>query len=337
VSPGQANAWVEVDLGAIQHNLRELSSQLPQRRLLLDVSCDAHEHGLAQVVGKIERSSWDVMYRALDQGEAADMRSVSDAPILFPYLPGRRSPMRSHAAFVYVPRGASVEDIELESTIIVRLDIDIDLVQTHRAAEQIAEYVKAGVGIRGVHFGYSPMYSGIHSPMAVELCADFVDALRAVAPVSDVIASMHLAKLDERADWFSVAEIRNEIYSLASDDGPEPEGLRLAKAVKTLVNNRRGSLAIIPLGYASGLSPVLKGQPVLIGGEHVPLADIWMHESACDVAALGDSVHQGDEVVIVGRQGLASISYVDATRGTDLTPHELLLKLGGGLTRVFVD
>lgn len=83
-------------------------------------------------------------------------------------------------------------------------------------------------------------------------------------------------------------------------------GLSYGHAYRT---EREALIATIPVGYGDGLHRNLSGAfEVLVGGRRCPqVGRITMDQSLVDVTALGDAVGLGDEVVLIGTQGGASV------------------------------
>ena len=97
------------------------------------------------------------------------------------------------------------------------------------------------------------------------------------------------------------------------------------------------SIAVVPAGYADGLDVRLEGRGhVLIRGRRVPIVGaVSMDMMTVDVTGLED-VQPGDEVVIIGRQGLESWQEIDvremaAAIGT--IPYEIVCRIGARIER----
>ena len=97
------------------------------------------------------------------------------------------------------------------------------------------------------------------------------------------------------------------------------------------------SIAVVPAGYADGLDVRLEGRGhVLIRGRRVPIVGaVSMDMMTVDVTGL-EEVQPGDEVVIIGRQGLESWQEIDvremaAAIGT--IPYEIVCRIGARIER----
>jgi alanine racemase len=97
-------------------------------------------------------------------------------------------------------------------------------------------------------------------------------------------------------------------------------------------------VAVVPLGYADGVPRAWFdcGGTVLVGGHHRPLAGtVTMDQIVIDCGA-GSGVDVGDEVVLIGRQGEASLGASDWAAALGTISYEVLCGIGPRVTRVFV-
>jgi alanine racemase len=93
------------------------------------------------------------------------------------------------------------------------------------------------------------------------------------------------------------------------------------------------SLAVVPAGYADGLDLRLAGHGhMLVRGRRVPVVgSVCMDMTMIDVT--GMEVAPGDEVVIIGEQGGASIGVREIAAAIGTIPYELLCRLGARIER----
>jgi alanine racemase len=97
-------------------------------------------------------------------------------------------------------------------------------------------------------------------------------------------------------------------------------------------------IALLPAGYADGLNRLLsnRGQ-VLIRGQEAPIAGrVSMDQTMVDVTGI-PGVAIGDEVVLLGRQGVHAIDAWDLADLTDTIPWEVLCAISARVPRVVVD
>jgi len=99
------------------------------------------------------------------------------------------------------------------------------------------------------------------------------------------------------------------------------------------------TVVVAPIGYADGFPRALfdRQGTVLVGGRRRPLAGtVTMDQIIIDCGAEGD-VAVGDEVVLIGRQGEASLSASDWAETLGTISYEVLCGIGPRVHRVVVD
>jgi alanine racemase len=96
-------------------------------------------------------------------------------------------------------------------------------------------------------------------------------------------------------------------------------------------------LALIAAGYADGLDRKLGNRfSVLVRGQRAPLVGrISMDQAVIDVTEI-DNVSEGDEVVLLGRQGEETISAFDHSEATETIAWEVFTRIGPRVRRVEV-
>ncbi len=103
---------------------------------------------------------------------------------------------------------------------------------------------------------------------------------------------------------------------------------------KTIVE-RPSRIAVVPAGYADGLDRRLAGRGyMLVRGERAPIVgSVCMDMTTIDVT--GMDVSTGDEVVILGTQGGASIDVREMASSIGTIPYELLCRVGTRIQRIY--
>jgi alanine racemase len=97
-------------------------------------------------------------------------------------------------------------------------------------------------------------------------------------------------------------------------------------------------IATIPLGYGDGLSRQLSNKlELLVGGVRCPqVGQICMDQSLVDVTRLRGWVNVGDEVVIVGSQGQATVTVDELAAKLDTINYEVVAMLAKRVPRIAV-
>jgi alanine racemase len=104
---------------------------------------------------------------------------------------------------------------------------------------------------------------------------------------------------------------------------------------RSFVTRRESLIAILPLGYADGYHRLLSNRgAVLVRGKRAPVAGrICMDLTMVDVTDIG-GVEQGDEVVLLGRQGAETISADEMARWAETISYEIFTSISSRVPRI---
>ncbi|HEY0071884.1 MAG TPA: alanine racemase [Chloroflexia bacterium] len=96
-------------------------------------------------------------------------------------------------------------------------------------------------------------------------------------------------------------------------------------------------IGLVPLGYADGYRRVLSNRAeVLVRGKRVPVVGrVSMDQIGLDLTGVPDA-REGDEVVLVGTQGQASVTVDDLARWADTISYEILCGLSERVPRCYM-
>ena len=104
----------------------------------------------------------------------------------------------------------------------------------------------------------------------------------------------------------------------------------------TFIARRCTRIAVLPIGYADGLSRRLSNRGVvLIRGQRIPIVGlVCMDMVMVDVTTVPD-VMVGDEVVVIGQQGGEKITAKDIAEWTGTIPYEVLCAISPRVPRCY--
>jgi alanine racemase len=340
--------WIEVDLNAIGSNTRHIKALVgPRVRVLASLKADAYGHGAIRVARTVLHNGASILGVAT-VSEALPLREAGiDAPILvFGYVPPwqMREAVRldvtvtlySSEAAQALSRAAQA----LDKTVRVHVKIDSGMGRLGIRAEQsdqIVALVREVANLPGL------VLEGLYTHFAA---ADSSDQTHARLQLSRFKRILHILEEQElrppivhaanSAATFSLPEAHFDmvrpgiaIYGLhPSPDVRLPEGFRAALSFKTQVSQvkmipagecisygcayvteRPTRIAVLPVGYADGFrrAPQTWGS-VLIHGQEAPiLGRVCMDQCMIDVTHIPQA-REGDEVVLIGRQGDATLT-----------------------------
>ncbi|MBI2876912.1 MAG: alanine racemase [Candidatus Tectomicrobia bacterium] len=105
---------------------------------------------------------------------------------------------------------------------------------------------------------------------------------------------------------------------------------------QTYFTSRESRIAILPLGYADGYNRALSNQAqVLVKGKRVPVVGrISMDLCTVDVTDLPE-VREGEEVILLGRQGEEEITAWELASIQGTIPYEIFTAVGKRVPRVY--
>jgi alanine racemase len=363
-------AWAEVDLDAIEHNVRTLRTAVEPAALWAVVKADGYGHGAAPVARAALRAGAAGVCVALVQEGVALRAAGIDAPIL---VLSEQPPAELAAA------------------------VSADLVSTVYRPEQVALLAAAADAAGVVHRVHLKVDTGMHRVGCDPDTAVTMAAAVRVCPslVLDGVFT-HLALADEPGDPFTAVQLARfdavlaaladhdllppvvhaansagglahpsarhhlvragiAIYGISPGAGVDhlTGELRPALSLRARVTMVRRvaagegisyglrhrvvadtTIATVPIGYADGVPRRLSavGGQVLVGGRRRPIVGVvTMDQLMVDMG--DDPVAVGDEVVLIGRQGDESITAAEWAGQLGTIGYEIVCAISARIAR----
>jgi len=360
-------AWVEIDLGAIRHNVAAIVSAVDPSLVCAVVKADGYGHGdVPSAEAALDGgASWLAVALV---SEGAGLREAGiDAPILLlsepPPADAAEAVRWNLTSTVYHPDFLDALTAVAPDGLPVHVKFDTGM---HRvgADEETAfalarDVVGAGLRLEGVwtHLAVSEEDADFTTGQ-LDLLDGFLERL-AVAGIEP--AMVHAANtggaLGHPASRLDMVRTGIGIYGLRPGPGFAPEiDLRPAMRVVSQVSHLRrlpagsrpsygrrralaaeATVATVPIGYADGFNRRLgeTGGEVLVRGRRYPLAGtVTMDQIVLDMG--DDPVEVGDEVVLLGHQGDEEISADEWARRLETINYEITCGFGPRLPRRYV-
>jgi len=106
---------------------------------------------------------------------------------------------------------------------------------------------------------------------------------------------------------------------------------------RTFITKRRSKIAVLPVGYNDGYNRLFSNNSaVLVRGKRAPLVGrVCMDLSMVDVTEV-ENVAEGDEVVLLGRQGSGVIDAGELASRINTIPYEILTSLGSRARKEYI-
>jgi Alr-MurF fusion protein len=351
--PSERPTWVEIDLGAIRDNLRALQRAAGGAEVMAVLKADAYGHG-ARWVARTAALNGAAMLGVASLNEAVELRKdgIATPILILGYAPpwqARDLALSDIQAAIFsdsVAEQFSRAAVDLGRRIGVHVKIDTGMTRLGVTPEEALPFVERlarlpGLELRGIFTHLAT--SDTDPAYAREQGERFAIALEQLRRAGFSFRHVHVENSGAilRGLPFAHTMVRAglALYGLS----PLPPGeshapLRPALAWKTrvaqvkavpsgtgvsyghtFVTSRASRIAVLPVGYGDGFrrGPHNAGE-VLVRGRRAPIVGVVnMDMTMIDVTDVA-GVEEGDEAVLIGRQGDAAISAAEmaATLGT---------------------
>ncbi|RXK56041.1 alanine racemase [Oleiharenicola lentus] len=352
--------WVEIDLAALERNLKLIRATLPPRiKFVAVVKADAYGHGLPQVAARLMHAGAD-LFAVANIAEAMTIRELStDWPVLLlsPVLPDEDRYLADYDLAATVSSAEEIRRFDAVGRaagqpITVHLKIDTGMGRLgvwHTGARALYDAIRAAPGLRlaGVFTHFS---SADEDPaFTAEQRQIFLRALEGMDPTGLLIHADNSAGLETTPGDGVFNAVRVGLlqfgilphpHSMLARVHAEPVfsfhtrvGLVKELPAGTSVSYGRTSqlkrdsrVAVLTAGYGDGIARSSSGRAqVLINGRRCPaLGRVTMDQTIVDITDVPGEVRCGDSVVLVGRQGGVEISIQEFSNWADTIAWETL-------------
>lgn len=366
--------WAEIDLAALERNVRLIRATLPAHiRYVAVIKADAYGHGLHRTAARLMHAGADLLAVA-NIAEAAAVRELSaDWPILLlsPVLPDED---RYLAEYDLAATVSSVDEVQrfdavgraAGQPVAVHLKIDTGMGRMgvwHEGARTAYQAIRAAAGVRlaGVftHFASAdedPAFTARQREIFLARLAGF-EGLDAAAVLIHADNSAGLETTPGGTPFNAVrvgllqfgvlphpnsllARVHTEpVFSFHTRIGllkQLPAGTGVSYG-RTHILARPTTVAILTAGYGDGLARAASNRgEVLVAGQRCRvLGRITMDQTIVDVGAVAERIRCGDPAVLVGRQGDQEISLAEFSRWSDSIPWEMLCSVTKRVPRLY--
>jgi alanine racemase len=367
--------WAEIDLAALERNLRLIRASLPPHiRYVAVVKADAYGHGLQQVAGRLMHAGAD-LFAVANVTEAAQLRELGPGwPILLlsPLLPDEDRFAADYDLAVTVSTEDEVARLDAAARIAgrpvsVHLKIDTGMGRLgvwHEEAPALTRRILASAHLRlaGVftHFA-SPDDDAAFTEeqrrrflAALGACGlaaprgeDFfihadnsagLETMPGASPFNAVrIGLLQFGILPHPGSFLS--QVRTEpVFSFRTRVGIVkrlPAGTTVSYG-RTRTLTRDSRIAILCAGYGDGIPRSVSNRAsVLIRGVRCPILGRVTMDQTVVDITDIGEVACGDEAVLVGRQGAGEISIGEFSRWADTIPWETLCSVTKRVPRLY--
>lgn len=366
-------AIAEIDLNALSNNLkviRKLSNNSP---VIAVVKADAYGHGAIEVSRRLLCDGIEYLAVAFTE-EAKELREAGiNCPILVLFDTDIDDVFRYNLIpVIHNRKTAALLSGEAEKnncSIEVHIKIDTGMGRLgfrENAVKEIREIANLkGITIRGIisHFSEADLMDTSFAKVQVErfnsikselLTTNLIDSHKVLFHMANSAAIMTLPESHFDAVrpglmlYGYMPYMSQELKTLNSELIPVmtvktkilalrrlPPGTPISYG-RTFITKRSSLIGVISIGYADGFNRRFSNNAeVLVAGKRAPVVGrVCMDLTMIDLTDVGD-VNEGDEVVIIGRQGNEFINAVDLASKANTIPYEILTSLGNMAKRIY--
>lgn len=361
-------AWVEVNLDALAHNVRQLKQRSPQVQLMAVVKADAYGHG-AVVVAQTVLNHGVTWLAVATIPEGIELRQAGiTAPILV--LGVTRTPEQVQAIAQWqlqptlsTPKQALVFSKALDSLLPVHLKFDTGMSRLGVPWQEAVEFVKfvnrlPNLAIASL-YSHLAMADSPDPTVTQQQHVRFQQVVEQIQRAGIPLPMLHLANsaatLSNPALHYDLVRVGLALYGLYPGEHLKPvvnlQPVLQVRArvtqVKTIpagtgvsyghqfVAQQPLMLAVVAIGYADGVPRNLSNQiSVLIQGRQVrQIGAITMDQLMVDASNIPD-LQEGSVVTLLGMDGDQQISADDWARLLGTISYEIICGFKERLPRV---
>lgn len=362
------STWLEIDLGAIQTNVRRLL-ELTGTPMMAVVKADGYGHGASAVAqAAVSAGATWVGVARLEEALALRQMGLTSKILVLGYTSAERIPdaiAHQISVTIYdaqVGEAYAARAKALGGILKVQLKVDTGMGRLGVTPEQAVEFLRwiqtqQGLEAEGI-FTHFARADEPDAPTTLEQLRRFndllttLDAMGLCPPIKH--AANSAAALNFPASRFDLIRPGIALYGMQpSGQSPLPEGFRPALSWKTRLTSvkmlpaghgvsyghvyrtrtteRIGSIAV---GYADGFR-LMAPNEVLVNGKRASVVGrVCMDQSMVQLDHL-PLARIGDEVVLIGSQGDQTISAEEVAKRWQTITYEVICGLATRIPRIY--
>ena len=364
------STWLEVDLGAIKHNIQQIKS-LTNTKVMAVIKANGYGHGVQAVAQAAEEAGAEWLGVARIE-EALNLRStgIQTEIMVLGYTPPLMVTEAAHhdihvAIYDTEMAKAYAENAQKEGQRLkAHLKVETGMGRLGMPPEKVMAFLQAyhkhpSLEIDGIftHFARADEPSVGSTQGQLHLFNDLLAAVRKAGILPSMVHTANSAAVINFPEaYFDLVRPGIVIYGLdPSPDTPLPASFRKALAWKARLTSVRvlppghgvsyGSvyvtsgherIGVIPVGYGDGFRRVA-GQQVLVRGKRVNVVGrVCMDQCMLQLDDVPDAV-VGDEVVLLGEQGQEAITAGELASRWGTINYEVVCGLADRLPRLYYE
>ena len=367
--------WAEVDLGCIEHNVKQIKSLCENKKIYGVVKADAYGHGALDIVQVLLKSGVTDLAVALITEALEIIKSGINVPILilgFTPLTFAEDILNNNIEqTVYdLEYAKKLSEIAQEKNKTAKIHIAVDtgmgrigFLPNEKGMEAVRQISKLpNINIEGIftHFSTADETDKTYSMEQLAKFNKFVDDLENEGLKFNIKhASNSAGIMDLPEAHFNAVRPGIIMYGYYPSNEVIKERLDLKPAltlktsvvhVKTLPKDmyisygrkyktdKERVIATLPIGYADGYTRALsnKGKVIVNGKLASIVGAVCMDQCMIDVTDVG-TVKVGDEVILLGEHGNTRFNADDLAELLDTINYEIICMIGRRVPRVYIN
>lgn len=366
-------AWVEIDLAALAHNVKQVTSLLaPQTKLMAVVKADAYGHG-AVAIAKTALKHGATSLAIATLAEGVQLRQAGlDAPILILGAINAPEDIKAVAAWQLEPTIGNTQQAlvfsqtlqAIGATLPAHLKLDTGMSRLGTNWQQATEFVRFVQQLP--HLNIESVYSHFATaddpdPTIMNLQHQrFRQAIAELTSCGITPPCLHLANsaatLSDRSCHYDLVRVGLALYGLypsthlssTVDLQPILQVKAKIAQVKILppgtgvsygyryITKRETKVAVVGIGYADGVPRNLSNRlQAVVRGQLIPqIGSITMDQMMFDVSQIAE-LQPGEIVTLIGTDGNVTITPEDWANNLGTISWEILCGFKHRLPRVY--
>jgi len=358
--------WAEIERSALRHNAQVVRERIGSAEMLAVVKADGYGHGMVGVSQALADDAQ--VFGVANLEEAIKLRAALPHPIIIlgPALPEERSAIarrRFIPSISTFEEGQDFDRLAGRATVAVNFKIDTGMGRMGAVENEALDLFKKVAGLP--HLKIHSVST--HLPVSNEDAeytreqllrfGEIVKEFRAAVPESYQVHALQSAgTLAFSRQIFDMVRAGIMLYGIS----PLPEFQKLLKPAmtwktqialirdmpkgssisygRTFITPRKMRVATVSAGYADGYPRHLSNgdAAILVRGRRCALLGrVTMDLMMIDVSKI-DNAQVGDEVVLMGRDGIEEVSCTELAEKAGTITWEITTRIGERVRRVYV-
>jgi alanine racemase len=311
------------------------------------VKADAYGHGAVAVAHELLRQGADAFGVArLDEAVELRENGITRPVLIFGPTPPQKAPLLARYGIIQTVHSDTYAEA-LQAALLaqqprrrVQVHIKVCGVFTHFAASDAADPVTARRQLVVFEQALSELPVGVRDRLCVHAANSAATMVMPDARFDMVRPGIILYGLRPSAEMDTAGFDLRPVMSLKGRIASVkrvPAGFTVSYG-HTHVTAAGTVIAAVPAGYADGYSRLLSscGTMLVHGRPAAVTGRVCMDQTMIDVGHI-DGVQEGDEVVLLGRQGAESVTADDHARLTSTINYEVVSRILARVPRVYVE